>query len=500
MRNNIFKNPKLLKLNPVTNVSSNIYNKKKARINRGFGRKIVLSIIILLIVAIGYFLLSSLKNANYTDKSSFEKYSEKYFSNVKEYNDIDTKDSVIKFSQPVSISYELPDIGKKHLETEIEKYLSDISDNCIGKYNDKDLNEKYVLMSGFSSYINKDKLASILFITTEKHEKNTGKFETLSTKVKSINYETESGYKIMPALIFNHDYKEKISKYINKYIKDNKIENLTKDYKYYIDTKAKFDTFILKNNSIIFYFDSNTITKGNDLFEIEISKDDVKGLFKDKFNPQKIDPSKPMVAITYQEGPKGEYTSQILDAYEKNNAVATFFELGQSIEKHYSSKKILKRMLKLNCEIGNLSYTYTNLKKLSNSEIKEEYDKTDKLINNLTGFTPTLMRAPYGQADDDIAKLVKKTSVNWSIDSLDWNNYNKDQMIELINKSGSLDGKIILFQESHEETVKATRELIPMLKKKGYQFVTVSDLLTYKYGVDPSLPKHYGKSYFSDNK
>ena len=98
----------------------------------------------------------------------------------------------------------------------------------------------------------------------------------------------------------------------------------------------------------------------------------------------RIDPSKPMVALTYDDGPS-VYTSQILDVLEKYHARATFFEVGVWVGKYPNA---VKRIDEMGCELGNHSYSHANLGIADAAKVQSEFSQTDNKIKSLTGKVP----------------------------------------------------------------------------------------------------------------
>lgn len=188
-----------------------------------------------------------------------------------------------------------------------------------------------------------------------------------------------------------------------------------------------------------------------------------------------IDPSKPSVALTFDDGP-GPRTSELLDVLDKYSAHATFFMLGQNIA---SYPDVLKKMDELGCELGNHSYDHADLSKLSSEEIQSEINKTNDKISNAAGSNPTVMRPPYGAISDTMKSTVTLPMILWNIDTLDWKTRNTQSTIDSV-MSQAKDGDIILMHDIHTETVDAAIQLIPKLQEKGFQLVTVSELAAIK--------------------
>ena len=100
--------------------------------------------------------------------------------------------------------------------------------------------------------------------------------------------------------------------------------------------------------------------------------------------------------------------------------------------------------------------------------------------------------AVFVSGSDEIAQIFGLPSVNWNIDTLDWQSRNADAVVEVVQGSGNLDGCIVLMHSIYSSSAEATERLVPWLQEQGYQFVTVSELLQYKYGHTPIENKHYG--------
>ena len=130
-------------------------------------------------------------------------------------------------------------------------------------------------------------------------------------------------------------------------------------------------------------------------------------------------------------------------------------------------------------EIGNHTYSHPMLTSLSTNGVKNQITKTDKAVKNVTGESPSVMRPPGGDFNSRVRSAVGKPLIYWSIDTLDWKTQNKKSTINSVMNNVK-DGSIVLMHDIHYPTKKAAMELIPKLKKKGYQLVTISDLAKYR--------------------
>lgn len=205
---------------------------------------------------------------------------------------------------------------------------------------------------------------------------------------------------------------------------------------------------------------------------------------------RKIDPDKPMIALTFDDGPHYEYTKDILDALEKNNAVATFFVLGSRAEKN---KDIIKRIAEGGNQIGNHTYDHKQLTKLSDKEIIDEITKTSDIVQNITGIRPSLLRPTYGDINDNVRLYADAPLILWSIDTLDWKSRNNKKIVDAALKKVK-SGDIILMHDIYKSTAMAAKVIIKELSSRGYQLVTIEELYQAK-GVDLLKGKAYAHAY-----
>ena len=192
-------------------------------------------------------------------------------------------------------------------------------------------------------------------------------------------------------------------------------------------------------------------------------------------SPQ-IDPDKPMVAITFDDGPNPATTPELLDLLKKYDVRCTFFMVGKNAE---ANPDIVKRIYQEGHELGNHSWDHADLSQLSEAQIIEELQSTDDAIFKACGHDPLYIRPPFGAMSDVYQNTVDRDSILWTIDTRDWESHDASKIKKIIDTYVS-DGSIILLHDIHEDSVKAMKSVIPELLEKGYQLVTVSDL--YKYG------------------
>ncbi len=202
-----------------------------------------------------------------------------------------------------------------------------------------------------------------------------------------------------------------------------------------------------------------------------------------------IDPLKPMVALTYDDGPSKNSTPRILDTLKANGGRATFFMVGNRAEKNGA---VIRQMVEQGCEVANHTYDHTLMTKVDPAELERQLMMTNQVVSNAGGVTPVLMR-PCGGATNDagmgVAGAISMPAILWSIDTLDWKTRDVQATISAVLDHVQ-DGDIILMHDLYETAADASDVIIPELTARGYQLVTVSELSSYRGGMIP------GKSYY----
>jgi len=189
-----------------------------------------------------------------------------------------------------------------------------------------------------------------------------------------------------------------------------------------------------------------------------------------------------IVAITFDDGPDARYTSQVLDLLAQYEAKATFFIIGKNAEKN---PDVVLRQYEEGHELAN--HTYTHPWTTSVHKLDKELKLTNEIIFSITGFRPTLFRPVGGQYTDAmITKAVnngfKVVMWSWHQDTEDWANPGVTKIIDKV-LTGTQPGDVILFHDAggdRSQTIRALEKILPELKKQGYQFVTISELLEYQ--------------------
>ncbi len=195
-----------------------------------------------------------------------------------------------------------------------------------------------------------------------------------------------------------------------------------------------------------------------------------------------IDPEKPMVALSFDDGPVNPVSDtssaiRIQNALADNGMHATFFYWGNSLNDR--TKKELERAYELGFELGNHTKSHPDLTKLTEEKIEAEAAYIDKVLTSITGAEKFLLRPPYLAVSQKVKDTINVPLISCGIDSLDWNNATTQEIIDKITaaaEDGSLDGKIVLMHETYVTTAEAVEYLVPYLKEQGYQIVNISEL------------------------
>lgn len=252
------------------------------------------------------------------------------------------------------------------------------------------------------------------------------------------------------------------------------------DQWYYLSEKGDMQTGWLQLNDCWYYLNSNgtmatgwIVANGKRYFLQENGVWDPTAVPDAGSIPDA--PQGAMVALTFDDGP-GMYTDRLLDALEKSNAKATFFMVGENIPKYPSA---IQRMDALGCELGNHTANHKDLTELTEEEIGAQVGQVDQALTDIVGHGSTLVRPPYGAANDLVKSTVQVPLVLWSMDTLDWKTLDIQSTVDTVF-TNIKDGDIILMHDIHETSVAAAEIIIPALVEKGYQLVTVSEMAAAK--------------------
>lgn len=187
------------------------------------------------------------------------------------------------------------------------------------------------------------------------------------------------------------------------------------------------------------------------------------------------DEVKPVVALTFDDGPNASSTPILLDGLRERKVRATFFLIGENVEKD-ENEKIVKRMYEEGHLIGNHTYTHCNLSKLETGEAKKELEQTDTVIEKITGKQPVFVRAPYGELPVDGEQDLNRIYIGWTVDPLDWMTEDAGAVVKTVVEEIN-PGDVILLHDCYPSSVQAAIRIVDLLQGKGYEFVTVDHLI-----------------------
>jgi len=222
-----------------------------------------------------------------------------------------------------------------------------------------------------------------------------------------------------------------------------------------------------------------------------------------------------LVALTFDDGPNFSVTPDLLDVLAKHNAKVTFFILGLQLDNDSRNRTALIREAEEGHELGCHSWNHKNFKTLTPEQMLEEVSRTNNAIYELTGKTVTLLRLPGGNFNSTVRDTVQMPFIQWSCDSLDWQQLNpgniksyasehgltyeeaESELIDMVVFRGfntyvdghahynppltesMVHGAILLCHDIYKATPKAIDRLLTYMEEVGgYKFVTVTELVT----------------------
>ena len=188
--------------------------------------------------------------------------------------------------------------------------------------------------------------------------------------------------------------------------------------------------------------------------------------------PAQVQVDRPLVALTFDDGPSRSTTEKLLDGLAERGAKATFFLVGEMIP---GCEDLVERMEEEGHQIGTHSYDHVYLTGLSAADFARQVDRTEEQLTGLLGRGGFLLRPPYGRIDNGVVKRAHSPLILWSIDPEDWNDKNTERIVEHI-LSQARDGDVILLHDIYPTSVEAALRVVDALHQKGFLFVTVEEL------------------------
>ena len=182
------------------------------------------------------------------------------------------------------------------------------------------------------------------------------------------------------------------------------------------------------------------------------------------------------VSLTFDAAWGNEDTQTLIDILGKYNVKATFFVVGNWVDKYPESVKALSDA---GHEVMTHSDDHAHFSKLSGDSIRRNITASCDKIEAVTGKRPTLFRCPYGEYDDHVIETLSDMgmkTIQWDVDSLDWKELSAAEIARRVGE-GVKPGSIVLFHNAAKHTPEALPGVIESLLKNGYRIVPVSELL-----------------------
>ena len=207
--------------------------------------------------------------------------------------------------------------------------------------------------------------------------------------------------------------------------------------------------------------------------------------------------SKPMIALTFDDGPGNNNASdRILDLLSEYNAHATFFMIGKNAQSHPDN---VRNKLLLGHEIGSHTWDHQHA---GDEVTREDIEKGARAIEAITGAKPSCFRSPHGTTTLFIRNVCRELGVPlycWTIDTTDWKSKDADKVYRSVVDTVK-DGDIVLMHEIYESTAQALEMILPVLNARGFQLVTCRELILAKTGKEPVPGIQYESSFIISNE
>lgn len=359
---------------------------------------------------------------------------------------------------------------------------------------------RMTMLTDYESYQTEEELISVKFnIHTELP------MESLSgDSIETYTYDLAGGAEITLADVLKEGYLDMLAEKTKAFAES---QNGTLIETAVAADALNFRYYTWNEDGLTLYFPGGTLVEGVDeILSCTIPMEDLKDyLTRDLAGgsetvqgqvsvPGNVDPTKPMVCLTFDDGPSAATTPELLDILEENDARATFFVVGSMLQKN-DSEEIIKRALDLGCQVGNHTMSHENFKSISDEEIHQQIEGVNDILEGWGLERCSTVRPPYGGWNNHVLTQVDYPMARWDVDTLDWETRDAASTINNVlydEKLKAEDGDIILMHDIHAETIEACRTIIPELKARGFQLVTMEEMFAAK-----GIPYEAGKVYYS---
>ncbi len=204
-----------------------------------------------------------------------------------------------------------------------------------------------------------------------------------------------------------------------------------------------------------------------------------------KVSYSQVNITQKVVAMTFDDGPHPSLTPKLLDILKARNIKCTFFVIGKQAQEY---PQIIRRIIAEGHEIGNHTWTHASLSSLSDAQIRKELQQSEDALVAAANVRPHLVRPPYGAINARVKQLMFSefgySTIMWSVDPQDWRRPGVSVVTSrLVN--GARPGSIMLAHDIHPPTIQAMPSMFDQLLAKGFQFVTVSQLMNMEKASMP---------------
>lgn len=380
-----------------------------------------------------------------------------------------------------------PEFGVDGLDALVKQDADELLNNAMFIFKEEVLDyEKTVLILDYDSY-QKEQLVSVRYNMTIQNEG-----EELE-QYFYYNYNLVDGTKLSSAILFKNAWFSVLREMIlNDLEEAGEAPEVIETAKTAMTADATyFSDFTLSEEGITFFLD--TIQERS----IQVSYEQVNSYLKVSLqgvvrsqSVRELDPNKPMIALTFDDGPHWTNTKKVVDLLVEYNARSTFFMVGTRVEE---LPEVVQYVKDAGQEVASHTYSHKDLANISKEEFWSEIRKTNEAIYAAIGETPVYLRPPYGSRNEFVMSNMPMVVVCWNVDSEDWKSRDRDTIVKQVMKDAG-DGKIVLMHDIHTFTAEAVELLLPKLIAAGYQIVTVEELFYYK-GVEAVPGVVYHSSY-----
>ena len=194
----------------------------------------------------------------------------------------------------------------------------------------------------------------------------------------------------------------------------------------------------------------------------------------------KYSPSDKLIALTFDDGPRSDTTSWLLEQLELREVPATFFMVGSRMP---GNEDLIRQMKEQGCQIGVHTYDHVDVTGLSQTDFDLQIGKTRTLLREILGEGNYWLRPPYGFVDQGVRTWSDGPIILWSVDPEDWKDHDVERIVASVVERVE-DGDVILMHDIYQSSAEAAIRIVDALEEKGFCFVTVEQLMA-RQGIAP---------------